>query len=755
MNTFNAIADMVKESERHADDLANDRVTAVEYFRGEMKDTPSDDARSSLTTREVRSAIRKVLPSIMRTILGNDEVVEFQPFGPEDDETSAQASDYVNFVVLNESDAREAIYDAIHDALLLRNGVIKWWWDERTEPKVTTHTGLSEEQLLALVSEDGVEIIEHSATQEETEEGPITLNDVKVKRLSTEGEVKVAAVPRERFLIHPDAVTLQGSLLTGEVVEDMTRSDLIAMGYDRELVMDLPLGDEDDYEESERRDVAVGDTSEAVKANEKVTYYDLFIRIDLDGDGISELRHMCFAGGLKEKNLLLDEEADEIQYCDLCAVRQPHQWEGVSLFDDLKDVQQVNTVLLRQTADNLYWQNNPQPTMQAGAIENPEAVYNPEFGLPIEVKRGVDVRAAMAFQQVPFVAKDSFGMMEFMRQEAQDRTGVSDASSGMAPDALQNMTAKASAMIEQAGIGQTELMVKNLAGGLRVLFKGLLKLIVRHQDAKRTVRLRGQWVEYDPRSWNADMDVMVNTGLGAGTRERDMMMMQQVMMLQEKVVAGLGPDNPFVKPDNLYNAMIKLTEAAGLRNTSQYFNEPDPGEVEAQLEALRNAPDPEQMKMQAEQQIKQAEMQMQMQIEDKKLEADIKKAEMQAHVARDKEMAQMEADLQVKEADRIAKAEHIRMELEADQIKEGLSLEFEREKLAHDEQMKREEMAFQAQIEAIKASGQAKEGEGQPDGQQDAFTALAEGMMAAATAPKRIVRDPVTGDLVGVETVLN
>ena len=754
MNTFNAIADMVKEAERHADDLSKDRVRAVEYYRGEMNDLPSDEGRSSLTTREVRSSIRKVLPSVMRTILGNDEVVEFQPFGPEDDETSQQASDYMNFVVLAESDARDAIYDAAHDALLLRNGIIKWWWDERTEPKVTTHTGLSDEQLLALAGEEGVEVVEHSATVEETEEGPVSLNDVKIRRLITEGEVKVAAVPRERFLIHPDAVTLQGSLLTGEVTEDMTRSDLIAMGYDRDLVMDLPLSDDDDYEETVRREAVIGDTSEAVKANEKVTYYDLFIRIDLDGDGISELRHMCFAGGLKEKNLLLNEEVDEVQFCDLCAIRQPHQWEGVSQFDDLQDVQKVNTVFLRQTADNLYWQNNPQPMMQSGAIENPEAVYAPEFGLPIEVKRGIDVRQAMGFQQVPFVAKDSFAMMEFMRQEAQDRTGISDASSGMAPDALQNMTAKASAMIEQAGIGQTELMVKNLAGGLRVLFKGLLKLIVRHQDKKRTVRLRGEWVEYDPRSWNADMDVMVNTGLGAGTRERDMMMMQQVILLQEKVIAGLGPDNPFVKPDNLYNSMIKLTEAAGLRNTNQYFNEPDPEEVEAKLEAMRNAPDPEQMKLQAEQQMKQAEVQMQMQIEEAKLQADLKKAEMQAHVARDKEMAQMEADLKVKEADRIAKAQHIQMELEADKVKEGLSLQFEREKLTHDEQMKREEMAFQAQIEAIKVSGQPKEGESQPDGQQDAFMSLAEGMMQAATAPKRVVRDE-NGDVVGVETVLN
>jgi hypothetical protein len=81
-------------------------------------------------------------------------------------------------------------------------------------------------------------------------------------------------------------------------------------------------------------------------------------------------------------------------------------------------------------------------------------------------------------------------------------------------------------MIEAQGIGQTELIVRTLAHGLKRVFKGLLKLTIQHQDKPRTIRLRNEWVTVDPRTWNADMDATVNTGLGAGTRERDMMMMQ-------------------------------------------------------------------------------------------------------------------------------------------------------------------------------------------------------------------------------------
>jgi hypothetical protein len=684
MTTFPAIADMVRQSERHADDLSKDRLRAIEYYQGKMVDTPANDGMSQMVTRDVRANIKKVLPSIMRTILNADEVVEFLPQAEGDEEGAAQSSDYINFVVLNETDARNAIYDAIHDALLLRNGILKWWFDERQCAQISRHTGLPEDALAQLVAGDDVEVIEKDYREEVVEmdgqQIPVPVCDVKIRRTYTKRELRCAAVPRERFLIHPDAVTLEESLLTGERTT-ITRSDLVAMGYDRELVKGLAIATEEDEEEDARREV-YSDDAEADMSNQQIDYYDIYVRVDMDDDGIAELRHMTFAGGLTEKHLLENDEVDEVQFCDICVMRQPHQWEGVSLADDLMDIQRVKTVLFRQTLDNLYWQNNPQPVMQRGAVLNPEAVYNPEFGKPIEVDRGVDVRAAYGFNQVPFVAKESFAMLEYIDTEAQDRTGVSDASAGLAPDALQNMTAKASAMIEAAGIGQTEMMVRTVADGLKKFFRGLLRLSIRHQDVPRTVRLRDEWVQMDPRQWNAGMDCTVNTGLGAGTRERDMMMMQQVIVLQEKMLAGFGPDNPFVKPDNVYAAVAKLAESAGLKTPSLYFTEPDPQEVEAKLKAIRERPDPEQMKMQAQMQLEQAKMQAAMELEKAKMQMDQQKAQMQVQVQRDKEKAQMEADLMVKRAEIAASSQAQSEKLASDAALLDKKLAFEREKLA-------------------------------------------------------------------------
>jgi hypothetical protein len=664
MDQIATIAQMVREAEEHADEGSKERLLAIQYYKGKMTDTPADKGRSIMTTRDVRAHIKKVLPSLMRTLLGSAQISEFLPVGPEDEEGAKQATDFMNSVVVPESDAHTTIEHALHDALLLRNGILRWWYEVKVNVSVSMHTGLTDDALAGLVSGDDVEVLEHSASEEMTELGPVTLHDVRIKHRKQIKRYRSASVPRERFLIHPDAADLDDSPIVGERCK-MRRSDLVAMGYDKETIYNLPIADDDeDTEQDERRD-EVRNTDEPHKPNEEIEYYDLYVRFDMDGDGIAELHHMVFAGGLTAANLLLDEECDEVQYCDITTMSQPHQWEGISLADDLMDLQRGKTVLLRQTLDNIYWQNNAQPIFQDGAIKNKDAVYNPAFGLPIETMPGVDVRAALGFNQVPFVAQQSFGMMEYLDKEATERTGVSDASSGLAPDALQNMTAKASAMIEQSGIGQTELMVRTAAKGLRRFFQGLLRLVIRHQDVPRTVRLRNEWVEFDPRHWNAEMDCVVNTGLGAGTRERDMIVMQQVMGLQEKLLAGFGPDNPFVKPENVFAALSKLVEAAGLKTVDLYFTEPDPEEIAAKLEAMKNQPSPDMMKAQAQQQEAQAKLQLEQQRAQAMLDLDRMKAEGEMQLARE----QMAAEFQLKREQMTAEMQLKREQMAMDMVR--------------------------------------------------------------------------------------
>jgi hypothetical protein len=692
------VASLIRDCEAYRVIQNPDRLRAMEYFDGVMKDTPSDDGRSKVVSRDVRGEIKKVLPSVVRIILGNDKVVEYQPNEQGDEGAADQATDYINSLVFPESDGPNAVHDAIDDALRLRNGIIKWWQDKRIEVKYSEHSGLDDMAFTQLVSDDSVEVLEHTARTEMCEgpDGPYPcpVHDCRIRRKVTKSCPKLAAITPENFLMHPDALTMLDSPVIGENYR-IRRSDLVAMGYDREKVDLIPMAgantsEQDAEATTRRRDEWVRDDP-ASKAMEEIDYYELLARIDVDGDGIAELRRLVFAGGLNEKYLLENEPWDEINYADIVCERRPHQWEGNSVTDDVAEIQRIKTVLLRQTLDNLYWQNNQQPIVQEGIIQNRGAVTNPRFGEPIVVRSGTDVRTALGFNVVPFVADKSFQMLSYLDEEKHDRTGISDASSGMAPDALQNMTAKASAMIEQAGIGQTELMVRTIANCLKPVFRGLLKLIIQHQDKPRTVRLRNQWVEFDPRTWNADMDCTVNTGLGAGTRERDLMMMQFVTGMQEKLLAAFGPNNPFVKPDQLYNAVSKMVEAAGLKSPDLYFTKPDPQEVQALLDQQANRPSPEQEKTQGALQIEQAKGQVQLQLADKKMQVDASR-----------EQQQRDADLVIKRAElekeTQAKMHDAQLKAQADADK----MQLEREKIASHERIEAAKLAATMQLEREK-----------------------------------------------------
>jgi hypothetical protein len=332
-------------------------------------------------------------------------------------------------------------------------------------------------------------------------------------------------------------------------------------------------------------------------------------------------------------------------------------------------------------------------------------------------------------------------MMGYWNDQIKDRTGVSDASSGLPPDALQNVTAKATAMLEQAGINHVEMLCRTLARSLKRFFKGLLKLTIKHQDKPRTVRLRGKWAEIDPRQWNAGMDVVINTGLGAGTRERDMMMMQIVLNVQEKIVTTMGPDNPLVKLEHIYEAVEKLIMAAGLRGVQSFIAKPTPEEAQAFMEKIKNRPDPEMVKAQAA-----------MALEKQKTDAAISR-----------EAAQMEADKAVSatEAQQSFALEHQKMENTLTIERE--KMELEREKMHMDHGMRKEEMGMKGESAMMTArlkDDASPSTEGKPKAKAaehtekiDALYDMLGAFLKAQSAKRRVVRNKETNEIEGIEPV--
>jgi len=690
-------------------ELSRKRAQAIEYMRGEMKEWPAEAGRSSVVSRDTSDTISWILPGIIRLLTASDRIALCEPTEPSDEQWAEQATEGVNYVFLKENEGYKLLYDGTHNSLLHGNGVIKHWWDDRPKIKTSFHSGLSDEALIALTTpeedstdEDGkpceeIEVLAQTTkmyrVQEMDEQGQpveqeIPYHEVKIKRTTKYGCVKLAAVAPEDFLISSEAISIKGARLVGQK-EQKTRSDLIQMGFDRDKVDALAPDEDDEETEQARREFERFDSA-ATKALENVTLYELYLKLDVDGDGIAETCQIFYAGVAGSGTVLeWNVWEDEDVFSDIPCDPVPHRWDANSIFDKTKDIQEIKTVLERQALDNLYGTNNPQ-RFATGRILNPDELTNPSFGGTVFGENGATVIPL----QIPFFANHAFEAIGFFDTVIERRTGVSKTTMALDPEALQDQTATAAQLAHDAAYSQTELIARNQAElGWKNVFRAILKLMIRHQDRARTIRLTNkQWVEIDPRHWNADMDVTINTGLGTGSRDRDMAMLGAVQQDQVMLAAGFKEagmiDKAVAMLPKLAETVKKKAEAAGIKSPEQFYVEVTDEEVQAAVKRLAEA---------------QAQGDPKAQIEQKKLEAEMAKGQMQIQMDQQKMQAQMAADQQKAVADLQLQREKMTMEGQLKREQIAAELQLKREQLIAEMSLKRE--LSMAEIEMKREQG--------------------------------------------------
>jgi hypothetical protein len=152
--------------------LSVERSDALDYYMGDMtKDMPVPDGRSRAVSSDVADTIEGLMPSLMDIFAGSDEVVRFEPVGPEDEGAAQQETDYVNHVFMQNNPGFMLLYGFIKDALLSKVGIVKIFWDESQEERRETYYDLTDEQFMLLAQEvmnsDGeMEIVEHTVNNE-------------------------------------------------------------------------------------------------------------------------------------------------------------------------------------------------------------------------------------------------------------------------------------------------------------------------------------------------------------------------------------------------------------------------------------------------------------------------------------------------------------------------------------------------------------------------------------------------------------
>lgn len=683
-------------------ELSEHRERALKYYDADMsKDLPARDGKSSVVSQDVADTIGWLLPGLMRVFLAAEHVGIYEPEKPGDEEFAKQATDYVNYVLLKECDGYSTLRSAMFDGLLLGNGILKHWWDETPEYCTEDFSGLPEASFIDLVSDDTIEVLEHTEYEAPLivpMMEPTTLHDVKIKRMTRSGRLMIRVVPGEDFGIERDATAInENDCLFCYHRDTPTRSELISRGYDRAVVDDLSrMVDTDDDEKSAREPMRkFADADDGDHSADRVEVFECYVKVDYDGDGVAEWRQVVIAADSGEKRVLSNEEwGDDLPFTDLVPDPVPHRWRGRSIFDEVGEVQKVKTSLLRRMLDNLYMTLEPNRAVWDERVKNPDALIDLKLGDTIRTDG--DPNTIIRDLTVPFVGKEAAPMLEYWDQVAERRTGVGNRSAGLDKDTLQNEpTATATNAMQAVSQSKQEDYARNIAEvGMKRLFRSLLKLMVKHQDQPRIIRLRDQWVDMDPRAWNANMDVSINVGLGSGSRDRDLQMLSGILMNQKEILMQMGPLGPLVTIQEFRNTLAKMVEVAGIKTPEQFFKEITPEVMQSmQEQASQPKPDPKMAEAQAKLQIAQMTAQSDAQLAQQRAmaEAQLSQARNQADVqlARDKAGADIEAQRE---------AGMLKLQLMREEA--GAKIQLAREEAQVKAQLRREEMMLEAELTA-------------------------------------------------------
>jgi len=555
------------------------RAKATEYYRGEPFGN-EEEGRSQVVSMDVHDTVQAIMPSLMRIFHSSDRTVEYSPQNAEDVPAAKQATEYANFIINRDNNAFLEMHSAFMDALVRKVGIMKCYWEDNTETETINYTGLDDNALAALMSDPEVDVqIDMSTPMGEPmidpETGQIVIppmsHDVRAVYTHADGRVKMEAVPPEEFLISRVAKSVEDAEFVAHR-RVVTVSELVAMGYEYDDVVTMATIDDGmdmNVERRTRNPAIVNEmSSRDDPAMRKVLYIESYIKVDFDGDGIAELRKVCTAG---DANKILNNEPCALApFATICPNPEPHDFFGMSVADTVMDVQRIKSNIMRSTLDSLSLSIHPRVAIVEGMV-NIDDVMSTEMGSVIRQRAAGQVQPL----NVPFVGQSAFPVLQYMDEIKEARTGISKASAGLDAGALQSSTATAVAATVSAAAQHIEMIARVFAEtGVKRLYELVLHNIITHQDKARMVRLNNDFVEIDPKSWNAKMDVSVSVALGRGSDTERMMMLRQIGEMQKEAMATMGPQNPLTDINKMSNTLKEMTKLAGFRDVSKFWSDP-------------------------------------------------------------------------------------------------------------------------------------------------------------------------------------
>ena len=691
------------------------RKHALAYYLGQKLGTEVE-GRSQVVSTDVADAIEWIMPEVMEQLSKFDEIVTFDPVSAEDENQAALESRFVYDVLMKHNDGFLTLHQAIKDALMQKNGIIKTWYEVDHRREVKRFSGLNQAEVQYIMQDERYEITGQSATidqdataaqmqqyqmvvQQAQAQGqpappppePVQLFDLKVATEIPCPKIKVKAVPPEEFRINRQHNTPNPceARFTAHVMLK-SASDLIKSGIPKELVDSLPRGEIDDDDRDYRfymQNETVYPTREVSNdpSQNLIEIAECYLHIDLDEDGVSEFVKIEVAGGDNPTHILRVEEmsVDDHPFTSVISILMSHKFFGLSIYDRLKEIQDQKTSLWRNILDNLYLQNNQRTAVLEGQVNLDDLLVSRPGGI-------IRQRVPGAVEPIvtPAIGQDAYQMMEYLDQVRAGRVGVNPEGPLNLQDIGDRVGSQGVAQLMAAREAVTGLIIRVIAEtGIKPLMIQIRNQARQHLDTIQNFKFRDKWHAIRPTDWHARDNTTVHVGTGSGNNGFQLQAISGIIEFQQGIKQM--PGQTLVTPEQEFSAFKKYCILSGLGSPEAYFVDP---ESPHGLELGKGA-----QQAQQEQKMKEDQQNMAM----LKMQTDLAQAEMQkaqAQMANVQLKAQVEQmNLQIKEAEAIA-----------NNAEESAQLQLEYAKLRSDEALKITEIESKERIEVTKAHQQNK-----------------------------------------------
>lgn len=598
------------------------------------------EGSSKVVTSEFADAVEDMMPSLMEVFAGTDKVVKFIPAGQGQEQYAEEATDWVGHCFMQKNNGFLLMHSALKDGLMSRMGGISVDIAEREETMEGQVQGLTEQQINALIVQAEANDVELEAVMTPDQPMPMAGEMGMPAPIATySGTVKATRIVRD---VVCDAIAPEDILFTSTArdqdkcsmmgyVQRVTASDLIKLGLKQDEIDDLASERPSEPEEEQRTDGAssLQQPRDTKGDSERPFWLVLaYVKADFEGDGISTTERVLYAhaGGVAARIIERQPWDGPSPIAIATPILMPHSIVGRSLFDQNKDLQQINSVLTRGMLDNLYMAVRPRIAVSDQVILDSVLDWVP--GAPIRFKAGAKPGDGhIDWQKVPSIMPDALSALEYFNTVQEKRSGTNRASNqGLDADSL-NKTKGGMQMMFAAASQRKKLIARTFAE----TFLARVYRLIYHATKRATSGPMSYWAggafrTVDPTKWPDAMDMEVNVGQAAGNTQQDLEHLQLLELTMEKLIALQGgASGPFVTAENVANLAQAKAEKLGYKTPGIFFQPP---EKVLQATALPQAekPDPEMVKVQGQLEAKRIQQEGEAQLARDKAAADIETA---------------------------------------------------------------------------------------------------------------------------------